>query len=248
MQGAALQLSDLSVNFGTTPALLGLNADLAIGSLTAVVGPNGAGKSTLLKTVVGEVQPVRGRVSFGALKRSEVAYLPQHSTIERDFPISVQEIVTMGLWNELGPFGAPDRHQRTEVEEAIEAVGMTGLESRMIGQLSGGQLQRALFARLLLQKGKLILLDEPFNAVDSKTLTDLIKVIKEWHSYGITILAVLHDQETVRAHFPETLLIARELVAHGPTRQVLTGTNTQLASRMCEACADKLHSCSKAQT
>ena len=83
VQGAAVQLSDVSVNFGAIPALLGLNADLAIGSLTAVVGPNGAGKSTLLKTVVGEVQPVRGRVSFGALKRSEVAYLPQHSTIER---------------------------------------------------------------------------------------------------------------------------------------------------------------------
>ena len=148
-----------------------------------------------------------------------------------------------GVGGEVSVGQRPGLRQRTEVEEAIEAVGMTGLESRMIGQL-----QRALFARLLLQKGKLILLDEPFNAVDSKTLTDLIKVIKEWHSDGITILAVLHDQETVRAHFPETLLIARELVAHGPTRQVLTGPNTQLASRMCEACADELHSCSKAQT
>ena len=246
MSAAALEVSDLFVNFGPTPAIMGLSAEIPLGSLTAVVGPNGAGKSTLLKAVVGQLRPASGRVSFGSLKRSEVAYLPQHSTIERDFPITVLEIVTMGLWNEIGPFGAPNRRQRDEVERAIAAVGMTGLEDRAIGQLSGGQLQRALFARLLLQKGRLILLDEPFSAVDAKTLKDLLGVIKEWHTGGTTVLAVLHDQDTVSAHFPETLLMARELVAHGPTRQVLTGENTELANRMCEACADDEHTCSKA--
>ena len=144
----------------------------------------------------------------------------------------------MGLWNEIGAFGTPDKRQRQDVERAIAAVGLTGLEVRTISELSGGQLQRALFARLLLQKGKLILLDEPFNAVDAKTLKDLLEVIKSWHAEGTTVVAVLHDHETVRAHFPETLMMARELVAHGPTRQVLTGENTELANRMCEACAD----------
>ena len=246
MQGSALEVSDLFVNFGPTPAIMGINVDIALGSLTAIAGPNGAGKSTLLKTIVGQLRPASGRVSFGRLKRSDIAYLPQHSAIEREFPISVQEIVTMGLWNEIGPFGAPNRRQREEVDRAIGAVGLTGLENRGIGQLSGGQLQRALFARLLLQKGKLVLLDEPFNAVDAKTLADLLDVIKDWHAKGTTVLAVLHDQHTVRTHFPETLLMARGLVAHGPTNQVLTGENTLLANRMCEACAGEEHTCSKA--
>lgn len=246
MNQSALKVSDLSVNFGPIPAIMGLNAEISQGSLTAVVGPNGAGKSTLLKAVTGQLRPASGKVSFGKLKRSQIAYLPQQSSIERDFPISVLEIVSMGLWNEIGAFGTPNKRQRQDVEGAIAAVGLTGLEVRTISELSGGQLQRALFARLLLQKGKLILLDEPFNAVDAKTLKDLLEVIKSWHAEGTTVVAVLHDHETVRAHFPETLMMARELVAHGPTLRVLTGENKQLADRMCEACADEEHTCSKA--
>ena len=246
MNQSALKVSDLSVNFGPIPAIMGLNAEISQGSLTAVVGPNGAGKSTLLKAVTGQLRPASGKVSFGKLKRSQIAYLPQQSSIERDFPISVLEIVSMGLWNEIGAFGTPNKRQRQDVERAIAAVGLTGLEVRTISELSGGQLQRALFARLLLQKGKLILLDEPFNAVDAKTLKDLLEVIKSWHAEGATVVAVLHDHETVRAHFPETLMMARELVAHGPTLRVLTGENKQLADRMCEACADEEHTCSKA--
>ena len=246
MNQSALKVSDLSVNFGPIPAIMGLNAEISQGSLTAVVGPNGAGKSTLLKAVTGQLRPASGKVSFGKLKRSQIAYLPQQSSIERDFPISVLEIVSMGLWNEIGAFGTPNKRQRQDVERAIAAVGLTGLEVRTISELSGGQLQRALFARLLLQKGKLILLDEPFNAVDAKTIKDLLEVIKSWHAEGTTVVAVLHDHETVRAHFPETLMMARELVAHGPTLRVLTGENKQLADRMCEACADEEHTCSKA--
>lgn len=246
MANPALKLSDLFVNFGPTPAIIGLNADIQNGSLTAVVGPNGAGKSTLLKAIVGQLRPASGKVTFGGLKRHEVAYLPQQSAIERNFPITVLEIVNMGLWHQTGPFGTLRKQHRQDVERAIDAVGLTGLENRTVGQLSGGQLQRAMFARLLLQRGKLVLLDEPFNAVDSKTFKDLLEVIKSWHAEGTTVLTVLHDNDTVRGHFPETLMLARELVAHGPTNQVLTGENKQLADRMCEACADEEHTCSKA--
>ena len=227
MNQSALKVSDLSVNFGPIPAIMGLNAEISQGSLTAVVGPNGAGKSTLLKAVTGQLRPASGKVSFGKLTRSQIAYLPQQSSIERDFPISVLEIVSMGLWNEIGAFGTPNKRQRQDVERAIAAVGLTGLEVRTISELSGGQLQRALFARLLLQKGKLILLDEPFNAVDAKTLKDLLEVIKSWHAEGTTVVAVLHDHETVRAHFPETRMLARELVAAPPnvvTPQALADT------------------------
>lgn len=131
----------------------------------------------------------------------------------------------MGLWREIGPFGRLGREGRARVATAISAVGLEGLGHRPIGSLSGEQMQRALFARLLLQDARLVLLDEPFTAIDVRTMADLLGVIGRWHGEGRTVLAVLHDFDTVRAHFPQTLMLARELVAHGPTDTVLTAEN-----------------------
>ena len=119
--------------------------------------------------------------------------------------------------------------------QAIAAVGLTGFETRPIGALSGGQMQRALFARLLLQDAQLVLLDEPFTAIDARTMADLLDLVRRWHGEGRTVLAVLHDFDTVRAYFPETLMLAREMVAHGPTAQVLTAENQLRARAMAEA-------------
>ena len=149
----------------------------------------------------------------------------------------------MGLWHRVGGFGSLGADDATLVSEAISAVGLDGLETRPIGHLSGGQLQRALFARLLLQDARLILLDEPFAAIDARTMTDLIEVIGRWHGEGRTVVAVLHDVETVRSHFPNTLILARDLVAHGPTAKVLTAENQMRARQMCEACAGPPHTC-----
>ena len=151
----------------------------------------------------------------------------------------------MGLWKEIGPFGWLSTAQQSLVEKAIAAVGLSGFESRIIGSLSGGQMQRVLFARLLLQDAQLVLLDEPFNAIDTRTMTDLLKIITRWHGEGRTILAVLHNHDTVRTHFPQTLMIARELVAHGPTESVLTAENQFRARQMCEACAGPPHVCGR---
>ncbi|WP_296588859.1 zinc ABC transporter ATP-binding protein AztA [Roseibium sp.] len=241
----ALAFNDLTLGYDRLPAVQKLQADIAEGSLTAVVGPNGAGKSTLLKGVTGALAPLQGKVEFGALNRDDIAYLPQQSDIDRAFPLSVVDLVAMGLWREIGPFGWLGRKQRGRVEAAISSVGLTGLESRPIGSLSGGQMQRALFARLLLQDARLVLLDEPFTAIDARTMADLIAVVRNWHREGRTVLAVLHDAETVRAHFPETLMLARELVAHGPTEQVMTAENQFRARQMCEACAGPPHVCGR---
>ena len=138
-----------------------------------------------------------------------------------------------------------DRARWARIDAAIAAVGLTGLEGRSIGTLSGGQLQRALFARLLLQDARLVLLDEPFTAIDARTLSDLLGVIQGWHGEGRTVIAVLHDMETVRAYFPNTLMLARELVAHGPTEKVLTSENQFRARQMCEACAGPPHVCGR---
>ncbi|MEM6486731.1 MAG: zinc ABC transporter ATP-binding protein AztA [Pseudomonadota bacterium] len=240
---AAVSFQGLTLGYDRSPAVRDLQAEIPEGSLTAIVGPNGAGKSTLLKGVTGTLAPLKGRVAFGAAARGGVAYLPQHSDIDRSFPISVVDLVSMGLWREIGPFGSLSHAQRDRVSDAIAAVGLTGLEGRPIGTLSGGQMQRTLFARLLLQDARLVLLDEPFAAVDMATLSDLLKIVSRWHQERRTVLAVLHDHDTVRDHFPQTLMLARDLVAHGPTAEVMTSENQFRARQMCEACAGPPHTC-----
>ncbi len=241
----AVAFQDLSLGYDRLPAVQNLDSQITEGSLTAIVGPNGAGKSTLLKGVIGTLAPLGGRLSLGTLARDDIAYLPQQSDIDRSFPLSVVDLVALGLWREIGAFGSLSGASRQRVAEAISAVGLEGFETRPIGSLSGGQMQRALFARLLLQDARLVLLDEPFTAIDTKTMADLLAVVQRWHSEGRTVVAVLHDIDTVRAYFPETLLLARELVAHGPTAQVLTAENQFRARQMCEACAGPPHTCGR---
>lgn len=242
---ASVAFENLTLGYERLPAVQQLETVIAAGSLTAVVGPNGAGKSTLLKAIMGALSPLEGRVHLDGFCDEDIAYLPQQSEIDRSFPMSVIDLVAMGLWREIGAFGWVSRAMRRRIDRAIAAVGLTGLERRSIGSLSGGQMQRALFARLLLQDAKLVLLDEPFTAIDAKTMADLLEVIKVWHAEGRTVMAVLHDYETVGAHFPQTLLLARELVAHGPTSSVLTAENQFRARQMCEACASVPHVCGK---
>ena len=244
----ALVFNDLTLGYDQLPTVRDLRTEIAEGSLTAIVGPNGAGKSTLLKGITGLLKPLAGRVALGALNREDLAYLPQQSEIDKSFPLTVVDLVAMGLWREIGPFGWLGRERRSRIDSAIAAVGLTGFELRPIGTLSGGQLQRALFARLLLQDAQLVLLDEPFTAIDARTLADLLGVILDWHGEGRTVIAVLHDMDTVREYFPETLMLARELIAHGPTDEVLTAENQFHARQMCEACAGPPHVCGRILT
>ncbi len=228
----SIVLQDLTLGYDRHPAVHHLDATIANGSLTAIVGPNGAGKSTLLKGIVGALRPLEGKIR---LAKSRVAYLPQQAEIDRSFPVSVRDLVAMGLWAEIGAFGPIGAAHADRIANALAAVGLTGFERRPIGALSGGQMQRVLFARLLLQEAQVILLDEPFTAIDAKTAADLMALVQRWHGEGRTVVAVLHDLDTVRAKFPDTLMIARELVAHGPTATVLTPANLLRARQMCEA-------------
>ena len=175
----------------------------------------------------------------------DIAYLPQTADIDRSFPISVFDFVGTGLWRFTGFFGGMGRRERERIGEALAAVGLSGFENRPIGTLSGGQMQRMLFARVLLQDARLIVLDEPFNAIDASTSADLVSLVERWHAEGRTVLAALHDMEMVRAHFPQTLLLARSLVAWGPTAEVLTVDNMRAARRMCEAFDDAAEPCSE---
>jgi zinc/manganese transport system ATP-binding protein len=244
---AQLQFRDVTLGYDRHPAVHHLDGAVEEGALLAVVGPNGAGKSTLFKGIVGAIKPLAGRIELGGLAGRDIAYLPQVADIDRTFPISVYDMVSMGLWKSAGLFGGLNGGARDKIERALAAVGLTGFEARAIGTLSGGQMQRMLFARLLLQDARVIVLDEPFNAIDSKTVADLLELVRRWHSEKRTIMAALHDLDMVKANFPQTMLLARSPVAWGPTADVLTAANLLKARQMCEAFDDQAQECAEPQ-
>ena len=229
----AVELRNLTVSYRQHPALHHLSGSFASGSLTAVIGPNGAGKSTLIKTMAG-LLPSQGALQIQQ-QGQRLAYLPQLSELDRSFPMRVHDCVLLGGWSLTGAFGGVTPAMLVRTHAALRTVGLQGFENRPVGTLSSGQMQRLLFARLLVQDAQLILLDEPFNAVDSKTTAALLELVLQWHREGRTVVAVLHDDAQVLRYFPQTLMLARECIAWGPTAEVLTERNWQRARAMVEA-------------
>ena len=215
---AALRLVDLTVSYERHPAVHHVSVDIPAGEMTAIVGPNGAGKSSLLKALLGLAPRIEGRIECSARR---IAYLPQQAEIDRSFPISVFDTVLLGCWSRFGGFAAAAASDIAGTQQAIEAVGLRGFERRSIESLSVGQFQRVLFARLLLQDADLVLLDEPFAAVDSKTVADLMRVIRRWRAERRPkARIVMHrrcaachiraNQQTVSAAASRTLLDSRK--------------------------------------
>jgi zinc/manganese transport system ATP-binding protein len=242
-RAASVQFRDVTLGYDRHPAVHHLTGEVAPGALLAIVGPNGAGKSTLFRGLVGILKPLAGSILTGGLDLRDIAYLPQTADIDRSFPISVFDFVGTGLWRATGFFGGMGKAARAKIAQALGVVGLNGFENRTIGTLSGGQMQRMLFARVLLQDARLIVLDEPFNAIDAKTSDDLLALVRHWHAEQRTVLAALHDMDLVRANFPDTLLLARGPVAWGATAEVLTAENLLQARRMCEAFDDGAAAC-----
>ena len=250
LDAPAIELRNLTVSYRRHPALHHITGRFMAGTLTAVIGPNGAGKSTLLKTMAGLLQPDTARrnpdgssaVAVDPCLRP-IAYLPQQSELDRSFPINVIDCVLMGAWAQTGALGGVTPALLARVDTALSQVGLQGFELRPIGTLSSGQVQRALFARLLVQDAQLILLDEPFTAVDSRTAAALLDLVLRWQREGRTVIAVLHDDALVHRHFEQTLLLARDCIAWGPTAEVLTPANLQRARAMAEAWDDTAAIC-----
>ena len=232
---AVIAFDDVTLGYDRHPAVHHLSGEVSSGALLAIVGPNGAGKSTMLKGIVGELKPLTGQIRRAVGRRRYTAYLPQQSELDRSFPISVFDLVAMGDWGTIGSLRGLCGAGRSRVAGALEQVGLEGFDRRQVGTLSRGQLQRALFARLLMQDAPLILLDEPFTALDQRTEQDLLALVGRWHGQGRTVLAVMHDLDTVRARFPQTLLLARDPVAWGDTGQVMTSANLLRARSISEA-------------
>lgn len=239
MNSAIVRLDRVSVAYDRHLAIRGVTGVFMPGSVTAIAGPNGAGKSTLLKALMNELPLSSGTIDRGGLGKIDFGYLPQATEIERQFPLTVADTVMLGAWREVGGFRGLARKTGEKGMAALQAVGLEGFGHRHIGALSAGQFQRVLFARLLLQNPKFIILDEPFTSIDAATTRDLLGIITRWKSENRTIVAVLHDFDQVRAHFPQTLLLAKEPIGWGLTEAVMSAANLRRAKAMSEgSCSD----------
>lgn len=226
-----LSVYDLTVAYHRKPVIWDVGFDIPPGSLVGVVGPNGAGKSTLLKAIMGLIPTASGRIQvFGepyAKCRQRVGYVPQRETVDWDFPVDAIDVVTMGLYRNIGWCWPVLRKHRKKAIEALDRVGIADLAKRQISQLSGGQQQRTFLARALVQDADLYLMDEPFAAVDASTERAIVDVLRDMQRRGKTAIVIHHDLQTVSEYFDYVVLLNMRVVAHGPVDEVYTPDNVQ---------------------
>ncbi len=223
-----LEIEHLSVNYRHLQAIADLSLRLAPGEIVGLIGPNGAGKSTLMKALLGLV-PHQGRVLLTGQpldqQRQRVAYVPQRSQIDWDYPITAWNVVMMARTRAIGWLRIPDRQQRQIVKTALARVEMLSLARRPIGHLSGGQQQRVFIARALAQQADIFLLDEPFTGVDKKTEALILGVFAELRAQGKTLLVCSHEWGDSLNRYDRLLLLNRQLLADGKPRSVMTMEN-----------------------
>lgn len=218
---AMITLHQVEIGYGNLPLFPPLSGYFSTGSLTAIIGVNGAGKSTLLRALVGLHTLQAGSLQFANTVPPKIAYLPQQTVFDCQFPVLVSDLVAMGNWANRGMFRGLSKIESNRIVEALEFMDMANMANILVGELSYGQLKRALFARLLVQQPTLILLDEPFNGVDISTVKLFIQVIEQLHQQGKTLIAALHDMSIVNNHFPNLLLLTSKYCSWGYTDQVL---------------------------
>lgn len=229
MSDVLLSAAAVTRRFGGLTAVNGVSLHLLRGQVHAVIGTNGAGKSTLIKGIMGVLRPMTGSVRIQGAGRSALAWLPQAAELDRSFPTTVLDLVAMGAWRRVGGWRGFGGEELDCCMQALETVGLADAADRGVDTLSGGQMQRALFARMLVQDAPVLLLDEPFAAVDSHTAEDLMALLCGLHGQGRTVIAVLHDLDLVRDHFPECLLLSGSVVAWGDTAATLSEAHLKAA-------------------
>lgn len=249
MTPPALSLHGLTVSYERRPVLWNIDARLPQGQLIGILGPNGSGKTTLLKTALGLLTPDAGTVRFWGQPlpqvRRRVAYVPQRSMVDWDFPATAADVVLMGTYGQLGLFRSPGRTQRQRAAHALEQVALGQLAHRQIAQLSGGQQQRVFLARALAQDADLLLMDEPFAGVDMATENLVMDLLRTLRDAGKTIVVVHHDLRTAPDYFQWLVMLNQRLVTSGPTAEVFTPENLTAAYggrlTMLEALGQELH-------
>ena len=229
---AAIEIADLTVAYGDQPVLWDVDLTVPAGVVMGIVGPNGAGKTTLIKAILGLVRPAAGRVLVLGRpyteQRRRIAYVPQRESVDWDFPTSVLDVVTMGLYGSLGWIRRPGKRERERALAALGKVGMDTLADRQISQLSGGQQQRVFLARALVQDAQVYLMDEPFQGIDATTERAIVELLHELRAATKTVVAVHHDLQTVPEYFDHVALLNVRRIASGPVEEVFTEENLRL--------------------
>ncbi len=230
----ALYVDKVSAGYrGNRQALDNISFAVAPGERIAVIGPNGAGKSTLFKAIVGVMQISGGRITiFGEDTHSShtnVGYVPQQSAIDWSFPASVFDVVMMGRCRHIGWFRWPRRDDRDIVRDILEHLSLDHLAQRQISELSGGQRRRVFIARAMAQDTRLMVLDEPFTAVDQTAEQEIIESLDILTNHGITLLLSTHHMENAALHFDKILILRQRVLAFGAPDEVLTSANLREA-------------------
>ncbi len=229
MSGPIVQVENLSASYRKNKVLYDVSFEVQPGSLTGIVGPNGAGKSTLIKTML-QLHPIlTGSVTFYGLPfkqaKKRIGYVPQRGSVDWDFPTNALDVVTMGLYGQIGWFKRPTSRHKQMAYEALEKMGMADYAERQISQLSGGQQQRVFLARALVQNADLYFMDEPLVGVDAATERAIMDILRELKAKGKTVMVVHHDLQTVEDYFDHVLLLNRTVLHHGMTEDVFTKEN-----------------------
>ena len=223
-----IEIKNLTVTYKDTPALDNINVTLSNSKIIGIVGPNGAGKSTLIKAVLNIISSkgiikIDDKLSKDQL--GSVAYVEQKINIDYNFPIKVRECVSLGIYPKIGLFKNLNKHDWQKVDGALKLVGLEEFSNRQISELSGGQFQRVLIARCLVQEAKYIFLDEPFIGIDSVSEEIIMNTLRKLRDNGHTILIVHHDLRKVHAYFDEVLLLNKKLISYGSTKETFTREN-----------------------
>ncbi|WP_314792842.1 metal ABC transporter ATP-binding protein [Gemella sanguinis] len=223
-----IEIKNLTVTYKDTPALDNINVTLSKSKIIGIIGPNGAGKSTLIKAVLNIISSkgiikIDDKLSKDQL--GSVAYVEQKINIDSNFPIKVRECVSLGIYPKIGLFKNLNKHDWQKVDGALKLVGLEEFSNRQISELSGGQFQRVLIARCLVQEAKYIFLDEPFVGIDSVSEEIIMNTLKKLRDNGHTILIVHHDLRKVHAYFDEVLLLNKKLISYGSTKETFTREN-----------------------
>lgn len=211
-RAVAIRLRDAAFGYGGRARVAELTLDIPAGSAVALIGPNGSGKSTLLRGVLGLAESLHGEVEVlgtgPARARRWIGLLPQADSRETELPITVRQVVRMGLYRELGALRPLGRAGRAAVTAALDRVGLGDFSGRRFGELSGGQQQRAILARALVANPRLLLLDEPFNGLDRENRDTLLRLVAELRDEGRTVVVSTHDLEIAQRVCTHALLLS----------------------------------------
>lgn len=232
----SIKVQHLNVSYYDNHVVQDVSFSFSTGRSIGIVGPNGAGKSTLMKAILGLISKESGSIHFAnqTVKklRKKIAYVPQRSDIDWDFPILVRDTVLLGSYPRLGLFKRPGKLERKHALDCLEQVGMADFANRQIGQLSGGQQQRVFLARALAQEADYFFLDEPFVGIDVASEQVIITILNELRDAGKTIFTVHHDLSKVETYFDDVILLNKELYGAGPVAEVFTAKNVQKCYQM----------------